>query len=786
MRRRRALLLVACAALGGARLAAHEHVRTRPHPAATPPRLVALVGTVLDAPRLAGPPEGVLAPLERRPPATFVPLRVRTVLDDEGRPHARRATVLVRATGGLPPLAPGDRVRVTGWLDVDRVAGGPGRTPRAWRRSRGTAWTVRVPAPGAVRVLDSPGPSLLEHARAGRARVRRHVERRLLDDLPPARDDAIRRGREATLAALVLGAPRPDPAIDAMRRIGLAHLLAVSGLHLGLLAGAVEAVLRLLRVPPRVRGAILLAVLAGYLAIVAWRVPVLRAAGLAGAWALGRTLGRRWTIEGLTAATAIALLVADPAHLFDPGFQLSYGVVLALVLVVPRVRAVHGPAPDPHASTWPRAIAERGLDLVAVTVVAWAVATPVVALHFGRIAPLGVPLGLAALPLAALVLGLGLVATALALAAPALDGGLDVPLALAADALVRASLAIDRWPLASLAVPVPDPAPVAIAWAVATTAAAVALLVDGLPRRRRPSRIAFVLLCAAPPLAHGLLARAMPGGAMSRGTVLELVTLPVGDGTSHLVRSDGRAVLVDAGAAGGALDAHARSIAPALRDLGVRRLDALVLTHPDLDHDGGAADLLGAITVGELLVTARFHRRADEDPTGVTATILRTARIRGVPVRTVHAGRTRRLGRAALRWHMPAAADAGRAEHVDNDVSMSIEIAAAGRRVLLTGDLETNGAHRLLERLDAASPDDGPRPVDVLELPHHGAHQDATRTLVRALDPGLLIQSAGRRRLDPDPWAGAFPGRVRHVTARDGACRLVIDRRGRLQRRRPP
>jgi beta-lactamase superfamily II metal-dependent hydrolase len=106
-----------------------------------------------------------------------------------------------------------------------------------------------------------------------------------------------------------------------------------------------------------------------------------------------------------------------------------------------------------------------------------------------------------------------------------------------------------------------------------------------------------------------------------------------------------------------------------------------------------------------------------------------------------------------------------------NDSSMVIAIHAGHRTTLMTGDIQEDAIAALLSR----HPD---LAADVLELPHHGRYTDAAHALVGRLEPQVVMQSTGYARWERDNWEEAMGGAVRLVTARDGACRIEIDRAG--------
>jgi competence protein ComEC len=213
-------------------------------------------------------------------------------------------------------------------------------------------------------------------------------------------------------------------------------------------------------------------------------------------------------------------------------------------------------------------------------------------------------------------------------------------------------------------------------------------------------------------------------------------------------------------------DPHAgrRLIAPALWALGIARIDSIILSHPDADHFNAVPDVLERFPVGEILVTQGFATAANPAAVALMAAI----RSRGVPVRTIAAGARWRLGRDVELevLHPPNELTAG---VKDNARSIVVAVESAGRRLLLTGDLEGQGLAML-----AASP---PPAVDVLLSPHHGSRTANPPWLLAWAKPRAIVVSQRR------PIAGtrdALEGLAAPVfrTWNRGAVRLRWSERG--------
>jgi competence protein ComEC len=244
-----------------------------------------------------------------------------------------------------------------------------------------------------------------------------------------------------------------------------------------------------------------------------------------------------------------------------------------------------------------------------------------------------------------------------------------------------------------------------------------------------------------------------------------LTFFDVGHGDAVLLRAGRHAWLVDTGTRARDFDAGRSVVLPGLRALGVRRLDALALTHVDLDHVGGAAAVLSGIPVGELWLSRETHAAPALRPLRLEA-----AR-RGVRVRIVAAGAALGAPELALRVHWPPAE---LQPATTNAGSLVLQVGAPGRCALLGGD-----APGAVERALAAQL---PR-CDVLKLGHHGSATSSDPAWLDALEPAVAVASAGRRPRSPLPHP-AVRARLRAraitlwETRRAGALEVELARPG--------
>jgi competence protein ComEC len=581
--------------------------------------------------------------------------------------------------------------------------------------------TVREPAPWQAGRLLTMGVHRLVSARAiETAPGRRGGLAGALDGVRDRAEAALERGAPPAEAALargfVLGQDdRIDPAtVDDFRRSGLAHLLAVSGQNVLLLALLAMPLLALLGVPLRARLIAIVALIAIYVPVTGAGASIQRAAvmGIAGIAAVlaGRPSHRAYV---LLLAAALTLAV-NPRAAADIGWQLSFAAVVGILLWARPIAGLV--ARDREAATPLR----RGLaDGVGITIAATLATAPISAAHFETVSLASLPANLLALPAVAPVMWLGMLAAALG-QIPAIP---VEPLNWLCSHLVAYIAQVAHWfgTPGWASVPVAAPSPAALAGIGAALVTAGALGARSLARRVRLRGSALPKLRIAAATAPIALAIAvpLPGGAPATAARppghLTVTVLDVGQGDAILLDpSPGDPVLVDAGPPGTDLpqELAARS---------VERLAAIVLTHDQSDHSGGLAAVLRTVPTDHVLhAGAGRATRAAAEATGAEADWL-------------EAGDALRSGALRLRVVWPPAAPERRAPPGTDPNERSVVLHSRWHRfdALLTGDAEAEAAP-----LD-------PGPLDFLKVAHHGSEDAGLPALLERTDPRIAVISAG-------------------------------------------
>lgn len=532
-------------------------------------------------------------------------------------------------------------------------------------------------------------------------------------------------GQSGLAEAVLLGAREridPDEKL-AFVETGTVHLLAISGLHVGILIGALWFALRRSPLPPRVCIGLVMVLALGYMLLVDTRPPVVRATVLMLVCCASEFFRRPIAGFNSLATAALAVLAVNPSDLFHTGAQLSFLAVAGVVWVAPLWsvaggrqewlrRAVLAELPWARRAVWLLGRATRQLLLVSLVI--WCVTTPLAMARFHVLAPAAVPLNpVLCGPMTVALVGsfatllLSPISELLSRLAGAIAGG--------SLGLLQGTVELARWvPGSHVFVPGPP------AWWLAGFYGGLALLM-AVPRLRPPRRWCAAL--AAAWIAAGLTFPLQPRAG---DRPLRCTFIALGHGLSVLVElPDGRAMLYDAGHMGPPAPA-VQTISAVLWSRGITHLDAVFLSHGDLDHYNALPGLLGRFSVGKVYMPPMMY----ENRNLALDALERSIGENGVEQEFVSAGARFAGGDCLIEvLHPPRKGVLGS----DNANSLVLAIEYAGRRILLTGDLESPGLDDLIA--------EEPLHCDVLLAPHHGGRRSNTPELARWCTPEWVIVS---------------------------------------------
>lgn len=656
-------------------------------------------------------------------------------------PDATRFEFVVDHAGEHGPLLVGRKLRL-GWYvrppdTVPEVPAGSRwrlkvklRTPRGLVNPGGfdferRALEHRIAATG---YIVAPDAARQLSAGTGLDALRGRLAARIGEAVPDARSRFV--------AALALGDTRGLTSHDweVLRATGLTHLIAISGFHVGLVAGfgalLGQGVYRSLpglgRRWPRPQGVAAMALVfaASYTALAGFELPTVRTLLMIAAVLLARLARRPQGLPESLAFALVAVLLADPLSVLAPGFWLSFVGVAWLVWCLPQSRGQGLLKPYLQA----QGVAMLGL-------------LPLTVWFFSQASPPGPLVNLIGIPW----ISLGVVPLSLlGLAASPFSEGLAGLSWQAAGSLMQWLWIglewVAAWPSSLLWLPEPS----LLVIVLAMTGAFWLLLPRGVPGK---SLAALMLL----PMLWPAIERPAHGEA-------DLLLLDVGQGLALLVRTRNHALLYDAGpATPRGLDLGEAVVLPALRARGLHRLDTMVLSHGDNDHAGGAAAVARAMSPRRTLAPAGWAT-TDMKPClagdgwewdGVRFTVLHPTP------------------------HFP---------YLRNDSSCVLRVQASGSSALLPGDI---GRH-VESRLARLPPEQ--ISADLLLVPHHGSDTSSSLDFLAAVRPTLALIPVGSDNRFGMPRPIVLRryeryGVTLHDTAGSGAIDLRLGQRVELRQR---
>lgn len=619
-----------------------------------------------------------------------------------------------RGRGVLPEIHPGARWR----LNVNL------RRPHGYANPGGFDYEMallkqRIRATGHVRThgrLMAPNRELEAFVSAPRHfvnRAREHLRNHIRQALPDARYAGV-------IIALVIGDQKSIPAEDwtVFGRTGISHLVAISGTHITLISGMFAALLSFLwrrsfftRLPlPLLLPAQKVAAAGGvfmawvYVLLAGFGLPAQRTLYMLAVVAAALWTGRLVRVSYLLFAALCMVVLFDPWAVLSPGFWLSFSAV-GIILYISAGRQTFRSRAASLKARWQSALFSAARIQFAITLGL----IPVTLLFFGSISLVSPIANALAIPL------IGMAVTPMALLGSIMPSFLAQYILGLAHCLVDVLAQILTWLGAFSFVAWRAPVPSIAFFLVAVTGTIWMLAPRGWPARWLGIACWFPVFLAVPE--H-------PDGGEARITALD-----VGQGSAVLVETRGHRLLYDAGpVSSSGMDAGKRVILPYLNRRGIQALDALVISHGDKDHAGGAASLM---TDSSLSVQALYSSLVPDDP-------------------LVGLSRQYRLCLDGQRWEWdgvmfemigPAAVMYLSHETRDksNALSCVLKVTAGSYSLLLPGDITSTEEAGLLERRYEKLKS------DILLAPHHGSSTSSSLPFLMAVNPAMALFQSGYR-----------------------------------------
>ena len=551
-----------------------------------------------------------------------------------------------------------------------------------------------------------PAPVIVKRGNSLFGRIRTHLSH--------AADRYSFGGYGGLFKALTIGERNalPQSARTRFAQSGIAHILAISGLHLGIFALVLNCIFGFLPLSRKVRSLIVICILFFYAGICGFRPPVMRAVIMISMVFGALIFERPKNIENTLFFALIVILACDPESLFGPSLQLSFAAVWGITTFYsPLTRSV---TRGRRLPVWIRYFA----GIFVVSVIANILTAPIVSVHFGSMALYSIPVNLIVIPLTFCIIVCGLCSWCLISL-----GSVAAPLAAVSSHITGFFLRflsllteyISGLPHATVSTGSISPL-----WGITLV---IWLYIISRSQGRRTFKKAVLYIPLTVMLFstwYPLLSSEMFG--KPHGSV---VFFDVGQGDSALVRyGRSRSFLVDAGPRFGTYDAGASLIVPSLKNIGVSRLDGLILSHIHTDHSGGIESVIENIPTTHI-----FCRRAIADSLSA---------VFGESVIGVSAGDSIAFKEGGILILSPAPDEESyRARNItgENNYSVLARFDMEGVRLLFTGDIERDAQHLMLSWGKSLK-------SDILKVPHHGA-PGLMDEFISAVHPELAVISCG-------------------------------------------
>jgi competence protein ComEC len=539
------------------------------------------------------------------------------------------------------------------------------------------------------------------------ANFRKWIESRFADYLDPA---------ETGLLLGLLAGDRsgiPEALRSDFQRSGLVHVLAISGFHVVLLAGILMIFLKATGLPLRAVRIIAVALLFLYIPVTGGSPAVRRAVLMFSVPQIGALFQRPANTMNSLGVALILILLPEPGILWNPGFQLSVAATAGILIGSPLNPFANFPESLKRNKLW-NTLRAFAIDPTYVTLCATLATAPFLVHHFKTLSPMAWLGNIVVVP----GISWGMQAGLFALISP-IDF-LREHFCYAASFFLRLASLLTRLisdsSIASVTIGPFSPAILLLIGFALTFIPAI--------RRNRIARI-YCVSCLA--LFAGLFCYNSYAKAMH--PTWKLTTIDVGQGDSHLIEApSGRHFLVDAGD-NSRQDSGKDIIVPFLHHIGVRELDALIITHPDKDHFGGAKSILKTFPVRELWASdCAIKERKPE-----WQQVIQEARKRNIPIRKIHRGILWKETYFEMRTIHPRndiCVDA-------NEGSITLRLKGLGHSAVLTGDLTVKGEKEIMKT-------DAYLKSDVLKLGHHGSKTSSSVPFLNAVNPSYALIPSGK------------------------------------------
>jgi len=524
------------------------------------------------------------------------------------------------------------------------------------------------------------------------------------------------------LKALLVGERTEMPVhlYEQFSKAGIAHVLAVSGLHVGFILMMLWGVFTLLRIPYPLRVVLVISGLGFFTLLTESRPPVVRAFIMAAFYLIGTLFERKPKPLNIIGLAALFSLCINPKSLFDLGFQLSYTAVLAIVIgyrqlrILPIIKVL-------YEKTVKIRFLHYFLTMGLVSFLAQLGTLPITAFYFNRISLMSIPLNIIAIPLTGLTVTIGFATLLLNLLHPhfiSILGPFNNLILAFIISLARWTSSLD---FSHFTCPTPNILHIALYFSM------LILFTQWRFLFWRKRFIFLILILGNIILFKNIIFHPKPK--------LELVQFDVGYGDAALLKLPwDHHILIDGGSRNPTFDNGESVIAPYLRQKGIRHLDAVFLSHPHNDHIGGLIYILNHFHVHQLFVSDTLHHSPLFD------NLIQVALEKGISFHEMSDSDT--LQFPGVRLFCLSAGEVcspvQSSEDMNlNNTSLVLKICFGKTSFIFMGDAEKSVEKTLLQS-------DKNLKSTVLKIAHHGSVTSSMTCFLKRIQPEHAIISVGR------------------------------------------
>lgn len=613
----------------------------------------------------------------------------------------------------------------------------------------------------AANIKSSDAVTVLAHGDSGafvklKRRIRQIAARAVLSDADFEKNNA------GLLEALLLGR-RGN--IDAktyrtFEKTGLLHFISLSGLHLGILAAVVWWFCRMFGLLKRARAVVCIAVVALFLMVVPPRAPTVRAAIICFVFCLAEIFRRRPEPVNSLSLAAVILLLMRPTNLFNVGWQLSFASVLGILLFSPMLYGFLKDKLIPQSlrQSWLMKLWSSALAVFSTGFTAWLGGAGILLYYFYTINPLTSIWTVIVFPLIAVVLILGFLKAVVWFLLPTLSAGLALVLQWLSNALIWAVDMLSRVEFGRLLVGKVS-LPVVTGYYILLIALGWVLW-----QNSRIKKVVIVITI--------LLVISFVGAVELNDwwqNELVLTCLDIGHGQAVVLQRPKHCFIFDAGSQYNR-DIGRRIVRPFLRHEGIDSIDAIIISHDDVDHINGIPEIVADHKIKGVYATRAFTKKAEDY--GAARYLNYCLNNEDVKIELLPE-KLETVNDTAVKILWPDVNTSLNDSLSDNDKSVVSLITFAGKRILICSDIESYAQQKLFERFENLS-------ADVVIAPHHGSLNTMSENFLERLGAEYVICSCGRRQYQKLQNVDRNVEEEWFYTYHHGAVTVKIDRKGRI------